>query len=626
VVVDSDGQPVVGVPIEVGPFQTVTEADGSFQLELPPGKVPTASFDIAIPAGDAHFDPGGTGEVTLPFRRAVSHPATGHAGENPREHPNFITSFIDGSLVYGSDAERAAALRVNDGSGKLKTSDGDLLPQNNATYFPEGPLENENAGPFDGGDLFVAGDVRASENPALIALHTLFVREHNRKAEELAAAHPDWEGEEIFQASRRWVSGLIQHITYHEFLPMLLGEGSIPAYSGYDPSVDPRLSGLFSAAAYRLGHTIVSPEFLLLDENGDPLPDGPLALRDSFFNPQPILVHGIEPILRGLAVQPAQQLDTKVIDDLRNFLFGPPGAGGLDLVSLNLQRGRDMGLPSYNQARIDMELTPAADFADITSDVQLQGVLQAVYGNVDNVDVWVGGLAEDHVDGAMLGELFWTIVRDQFLRLRDGDRFWYENEQFTAAELTDIRGTTLAKVIADNTTIAIESLPASVFTTDVVPLGPAEGGAEAAEAPMENRTYDGSDNNPLDSTLGQAGTNLLVNYTPGYGDGISSPAGANRPPVREVSNAIFDQQVPFMPNEDGATYLLVMWGQLIDHDVGLSPGGIGEMLTVDGQAVADPPTYVQLDQSLPELLGHEVYAGYNNVLPAPLILPPAEGG
>ena len=60
---------------------------------------------------------------------------------------------------------------------------------------------------------------------------------------------------------------------------------------------------------------------------------------------------GIAPVLRGLAAQVQQSVDTQIVPDVRNFLFGPPGAGGLDLASLNIQRGRDHGLSDYNSMR-----------------------------------------------------------------------------------------------------------------------------------------------------------------------------------------------------------------------------------------------------------------------------------
>src|SRR5690606_25022548 len=146
---------------------------------------------------------------------------------------------------------------------------------------------------------------------------------------------------------------------------------------------------------------------------------------NAFFNPSEVEAHGIESILRGATVNLAQEIDTEVVNDVRNFLFGPPGAGGFDLASLNIQRGRDHGLADYNATRVALGLDAVESFSDITSDPDVAARLEQLYGTVDNIDLWVGGLAEDHLPGSSMGETFSFIIIDQFQRLRDGDRFWY---------------------------------------------------------------------------------------------------------------------------------------------------------------------------------------------------------
>ena len=446
-VLDVDGTPLQSVPIEIGRFQGVTDNQGQFRIDLPSFTVPTESFEISVPIGDPYFDPLGDGNRSIELNRAGYDITTGTSASNPRQHPNLVSSFLDGSVVYGSSPDRATALRTNDGTGRLKTSVGNLLPLNDDLTFPDGVLENENSSRRDPQTLFAAGDVRANENPGLASLQTLLVREHNRRADELAAANPGLDGESLYQEARRWVGAIIQHITYNEFLPLLLGQNALGTYAGYDPDTDPSVSGLFSGAAFRFGHSTATSGMILLDESGQPLLESPISTRDAFFNPEPLKDLGLDPILRGMVAQTSEALDTQVIDDLRNFLFGPPGAGGLDLVSLNIQRGRDLGLPSYVDVRAQFGLEPVHTFADISSNVEVQARLAAVYGSVEQIDLWVGGLAEDHVAGAMLGETFHVIITSQFERLRTGDRFWYENGQFTADDLQAIRSTSMSSLI-----------------------------------------------------------------------------------------------------------------------------------------------------------------------------------
>ena len=287
-------------------------------------------------------------------------------------------------------------------------------------------------------------------------MHTLFMREHNRLADEIAQQNPGMSGDEIYQKARQLVGAEMQVITYREYIPALLGENALSDYDGYQDDVDASIMNSFSAAAYRYGHSALSPTMLRLDAEGDEIDAGHLALRDAFFRPTRITEEGgIDPILRGLSKQICQTVDGRVIDDVRNFLFGPPGSGGFDLAALNIQRGRDHGLPSYNQARIALGLGRARTFADISSSRQTRNRLQSVYASVNDVDMWVGGLSEDPVEDSHVGPLFQEIMVRQFEALRDGDRYWY-TLKLTEAEREMVEGMTLARIIRNNTGIGDE--------------------------------------------------------------------------------------------------------------------------------------------------------------------------
>ena len=407
------------------------------------GSDPLDQMPIQVPTGDIFFDPNSTGTQTIPLTRSAF-----VAGSNPRAQVNSITAWIDASNIYGSDGPRALALRTLDGTGRLRTSPGNLLPFNVGGAFP-----NAQIGGLDPGLFFLSGDVRANEQVGLTAMHTLFMREHNRLVDELAIANPTFGGDELYLRARRIVGAQLQRITFAEFLPVLLGPSEIPPYSGYNSNVDSSIRNLFSTACYRLGHSMLSPTLLRLSAAGLEIPQGHLPLAAAFFSPDAVIQDGgIEPILRGLAAQRAQELDPLVVDAVRNFLFGPPGAGGFDLASLNIQRGRDHGLPSYNDTRVALGLSPKTSFAEISSDTTVQQSLQDAYGSVAAIDLWVGGLAENHVAGSMLGELLQTVLILQFTALRDGDRMWYENEM-SSQEIAEINATTLKDVIVRNTTV-----------------------------------------------------------------------------------------------------------------------------------------------------------------------------
>ena len=396
------------------------------------------AFPIPVPAGDPLFDPSNTGTQQIGFFRSRYKETTGTGVDNPREQFNQITAWIDGSMVYGSELGTADSLRTLVG-GKLRTSDGDLPP-------------------VDAEGNFVAGDVRANENIELTSLHTLFVREHNWWAEEIARDDPSLGDEEIYQRARAIVIAEIQAITFNEFLPALLGRGAIDAYQGYDLFVDPSIANEFSTAAFRL-HTMINDEVGFIGNDGRAVHDE-VELAEAFFNPDLLRETGADSILKYLASTQAQEIDNQIVGSLRNFLFGQPGQGGFDLAALNIQRGRDHGLADYNAVREAYGLARVESFAEISSDSQVQQSLESLYGSVDNIDLWVGALAEDHVRGASVGELVQTIVADQFSRLRDGDRFWYESI-FTGESLARMQATSLADVITRNMTV--DNLQANVF-------------------------------------------------------------------------------------------------------------------------------------------------------------------
>jgi len=408
---------------------------------------------------------------------------------------NQITSFIDGSMVYGSSGERADNLRAgfggllltSDGASNLTDGSGQFLPFN---FLVDGQFI-ENASPPTTGtgvplspdDLFVAGDVRSNEQPGLTALHTLFVREHNHQARRIASelglgaddlARPEID-EHIFQSARAIVRAEIQVITYNEFLPALFGPDQLASYRGYQSDVNASIANIFSASLYRVGHTMLPNELLVLNADGTPVPDdsdvlgamvidGQVSLGDAFFNPQLTTQFGIEAYLKGLSTQQIQEIDNFIVDGVRNLLFDPPA--GTDLGATNLQRGRDHGLADYNQVREDFGLEPVASFADITANTSLAAALAAAYdGDVNNIDVFAGAISEDHLPGGSMGELMHTVLINQFTRLRDGDRFYYENV-FRGRTLHEIQNTRLSDIIRRNS--SLDDIQDEIFRSDDV--------------------------------------------------------------------------------------------------------------------------------------------------------------
>ncbi len=410
-----------------------------------------AAGDFSIPINDPN-DPLGPGPI--PFNRSEFDPNSGDGSMvltsqgfefEPRWQINSNTSYIDASNVYGSDAGTAASLRTMAG-GKLITSAGGLLPGTNA------------------GGFFLAGDERANENVGLTSIHALFVREHNRLADLLAANDATLTDEEIYQRARKIVGAEMQAITYNEFLPAMIGSTAPLAEDfSYDLFNDASITLAFSTAAFRYGHSMQSPQLALANPDGSNA--GTLGLVQASMNPSllsndPTVANQI---LKGLASQAAQENDTKMVDELRNMLLGPPGSGiPLDLAALDIQRGRDHGLlNSYNQSRTSYGLPPVNSFADLTSDPVLQAQLASAYNTVDNLDMWVGIISEDHLPGSSMGDLGTAILSSQFTRLRDADRFFYTGDDFFddpfVDSLVDLENHTLSQVIELNTGMSMQN-------------------------------------------------------------------------------------------------------------------------------------------------------------------------
>jgi peroxidase len=421
--------------------------------------------DFSIPVNDAN-DP--LGPNPIPFHRSNYDPDTGDTdlipqppppGRPPppprpdwREQINSITSFIDASNVYGSDEVRADALRTFT-DGKLKTTSNGLLPDFNTTG-----LGNDD--PIGmGANLFLVGDVRGNEQTGLTATHALFIREHNRLTDLLKANDGSLTDEELYQTARKIVGAELQIITYNEFLPAMLGNTAPRAEDYvYRNNVDPSITNSFASAFFRYGHSMQSPDLALVNNDGTSA--GSLSLRSAFFNPS-LLTNDtgvVDQVLKGLAVQVAQENDALLVDDIRNFLFGPPGAGGLDLAALDIQRGRDHGMVGFNELRQAYQLLPIQNYAQLTSDVGLQQTLQSLYGNnVNNVDAFVAGVVENHLPGTSVGQMVQRSISDQFSRLRDGDRYFYigdpDLEDVAITSVIDLDNFSLSELIKTNTDI-----------------------------------------------------------------------------------------------------------------------------------------------------------------------------
>jgi hypothetical protein len=450
----------------------------------------------------------------IPFTRTPAAPGTGVT--TARQQINTVSSYIDGSSVYGDAPERLEWLREGPYNGRLSDNGGRLLldhgylprrdARGNAATAPEMALMGRLAA--TPGRAMVAGDTRANENVALTATHTLFAREHNRIVNALPSR---LSGETKFEIARRIVGAEQQYITYNEFLPAFGVE--LSPYQGYKDNVDATLSNEFAVVGYR-AHSMIhgqlepiappatySPEQVeAFEQEGIEVEDEDgvnvvvIPLNVAFGNPDLLAAVGLGPVLSGIGREPEYRNDELIDNQLRSTLFEIPVPGNptcldgptlpqcfegvVDLGAIDVERGRDHGMPLYNSLRTAYGLAPKQSFTAITGEATdrfprssridrrdpiddpdildfvkvfdadgkrlplgteegavvgirrttLAARLKAIYGNVDELDAFVGMVSEQHIAGTEFGELQLAIWKKQFEALRDGDRFFYAND------------------------------------------------------------------------------------------------------------------------------------------------------------------------------------------------------
>ncbi|RSM86590.1 peroxidase [Kibdelosporangium aridum] len=497
---------------------------------------------------------------SIGFVRTPAAPGTG-TGNVVRQQINTVSSYIDGFSVYGGTPQRLEWLREGPVDGNMANNSGRLLLDNGLLPRRDARGNVNAAPPMDAaghlrpnpGRAMVAGDVRANENWGLTATHTLFALEHNRIVNRLPNTLSQ---QEKFEIARRVVGAQQQYITYNEFLPAL--GVTLSPYRGYNRNVNSALSNEFAVVGYR-AHSMIHGELepiaaadqyteeqleqfeaagIEVEHEGDEIALV-VPLNIAFFNPDLMAKVGIGPVLKGLGGEAQYKNDEQIDNQLRSVLFQIPVPGNpdcldgpelpkcfrgvSDLGAIDIARGRDHGLPLYNDLRRAYGLAPKTSFTAITgestsqfprdpeidpanpnndpdimdftrlSDIRgrdillgspaadshgVSGVrrstlaarLSATHGgNVSNLDAFTGMIAERHLPGKEFGELQHAIWRKQFETLRDGDRFFYLNDP-ALGEIERRYGITyrqtLGQIIRTNTGVETQD---NVFLTDPTP-------------------------------------------------------------------------------------------------------------------------------------------------------------
>ncbi|XP_042212758.1 peroxidase-like [Homarus americanus] len=413
---------------------------------------------ITIPAGDNFYSP--YAATCMEFVRSV--PAD-RCTLGPRQQLNQLTTYVDGGSVYGISLEEAAELRSFQG-GLLKTQltrDGvELLGPNMnlpGCNVPERSAEGE--------FCFKAGDNRVNEQMFMVMVTAVWAREHNRLAKRLAKINPHWDDERLFQEAKRILVAEIQQVVYNEYLPPVLSPKLMAAAglntgtdgqqtTDYNDRIDPAMTTDFATAAFRFGHSQVTDRIFEVAQNGRTTVED---FSTVFFNPFALYLPGApERLVRGGLVQAAGNVDMGLSLSVSGKMFRRMKQFGLDLLALNVQRGRDHGIPGYVRYRMACGLKPVNNFDELKPDMEPQVLdnLKKAYKRVEDIDLFVGALSEKNVAGGNVGPTFACILADQFVRIKIGDRFWFEYKDspgaFTVDQLRELQQVSFSRILCDN--------------------------------------------------------------------------------------------------------------------------------------------------------------------------------
>ncbi|KAK7576086.1 hypothetical protein V9T40_012372 [Parthenolecanium corni] len=424
--------------------------------------VPNLSDDVCmpliIPENDSFYSKFGV--TCIDFKRMQNTKLEG-CNVKPIFQINSQTGVMDMSVTYGiSDAE-VRTLRTGSG-GLLKVTNDHRTSNQEYPLIISGPIC-----PFGGvhrkpqGDCFIAGDERVNQNPELLICNVIFLKLHNLIARHLQSINPHWDDERLFKVARRISIALYQHVITSEYIPVLIGPRTaalyklLPATSGYirgyDTNLNPQTLVSYAAGAGRGGHSNIVGT---MNYKGPDEENESYLLRHKYFNNSFLLRKNMySNILDAYIKQPCDRQDNFFTDEVNNWMLHTlEEPFGFDLPAVDILRGRDYGLPTYNQFREACGLCRLHTFEELANDIinpEDIKKLKTLYKSVDDIDYYVGGLMEKPLPDATLGQSFACIQAESFFRWKFGDRLFYEFQQtkFTHAQLNTIRKVTMSKII-----------------------------------------------------------------------------------------------------------------------------------------------------------------------------------
>ncbi|XP_036366593.1 chorion peroxidase-like [Octopus sinensis] len=330
---------------------------------------------------------------------------------------NDVTHVIDASFMF-YDTDLKTNLMNADGKFNLKSG---FLPH----------TENEFMG---------VGDT-ISENPLVMAIYHVFLREYNELVDKMI----EFGYENASEEAKKLLIGIFQHITYNEFLPMLLGvdtplKSKTTGTRTYDNQKLPMVSHSFSLA-YEL---VVAS---MLRESVQVAPDTNENLIDIISDATKVDDDTeMANLVKGMLEQASLEIGNKIPCDFRN------NCNFSDVVATVTQDTRFYGIPPYIVWLATIyPLTNLSFKAFPYHDTNGRQLLETMYRSVFDVDFLSGMFTEKKNPNVKLSQTLMKQFEDQFSTLQEGDRYYYENvNAFQPNQLAEIRKVTMAQLLCRN--------------------------------------------------------------------------------------------------------------------------------------------------------------------------------
>uniref|UniRef100_A0A336MLW0 CSON001195 protein n=1 Tax=Culicoides sonorensis TaxID=179676 RepID=A0A336MLW0_CULSO len=299
-------------------------------------------------------------------------------------------------------------------------------------------------------NLPVIGDPRSAQHLGLFSVAYFFTRVHNLVAEELRNKCARRPGFQVFQQARSVVIAMYQHLFYDYLLADVLSEEKVAEYglsSYYDtfnPKLEPEILNEYACAAGRAFHKFTPDEVFLFDSHANV--ENVVSFRDTYnFD------YTNEKLVRQVgwsnSLQPWKE--NGYTHEITNYLFNDPHlCYGTDLLSLDVQRGRDCCLKPYVHYLSVFFGVCVRDWDDLRGHLSDENIhlLQSKYKSVEEVELMAGAQLEPQYGKSLFGKTFTKILADQHSRLKSGDAKWW-TRLFSPKQQEQIRQVTLSDLV-----------------------------------------------------------------------------------------------------------------------------------------------------------------------------------